>query len=126
MRIVDDQGMDITWLRSHHPINFHAMKLADPSFEVPIGFRSVVESCEKDGEDVRAFPFELYRDYLVGGDVEDAADEYVAVDIDEIGDEHILVVGDDGQPEENVWCNALFLLFIYFVEFSAFWYILFE
>jgi len=73
MRIVDDQGMDITWLRSHHPINFHAMKLADPSFEVPIGFRSVVESCEKDGEDVRAFPFELYRDYLVGGDVEDAA-----------------------------------------------------
>lgn len=61
MRIVDDEGQDIPWFGAHHPTNYHAMKLADPSFVVPIGFKSVVEPGKNEGETSMPLPYDLFN-----------------------------------------------------------------
>jgi hypothetical protein len=98
MRIVDDQGEDIPWFGAHHPENYHAMKLADPSFVVPIGFKSLVEPGQNDEETTMALPYELFKDRTIRQAQEEAISGFF-----EIGHEPIHVTAGDGKPEEYIW-----------------------
>jgi len=96
MRIVDDEGQDIPWFGAHHPENYHEMKLADPTFVVPICFIFVVEPGQNEGETTMALPYELFKDCMRQAEEEAIAGFY------EIGDEPIHVTGGNGKPEEYI------------------------
>lgn len=98
MRIVDDEGQDIPWFGAHHPTNYHAMKLADPSFVVPIGFKSLVEPGKNEGETSMPLPYDLFNDRI-----RQAQEDQAVAGFFEIGNEPIHVAAGNGKPEEYIW-----------------------
>lgn len=96
MRIVTDEGVDIPYFGFHSPINYHAMKVADPAFVAPVGFISVVDDPNDDGDVGMAIPFELFKDYMV---VNNSVDGQPDIE----GPTPMYAPADNGLPEEYIW-----------------------